>query len=64
MIEEQRYRSLKKNEVIKAGDDIDRCCDPLRDDAIWQPVHEDDIGRVAPDPQYPSHRQYRRKIEK
>lgn len=54
------YRRLDKGEVIQSGDEIDRCADAWRDDPKWEPVHPDNIGDVAPDPQYPSHRQYRR----
>ena len=38
----------------------DRCVDAWRDDPVWESIHPSDAGRVAPDPQYPSHRQYRR----
>ena len=56
------YRRLEKGEVIQAGDEIDRCSDGWRDEPNWQPVHPLDIGRCAPDPQFPAHRQYRRKV--
>ena len=58
-----QYRRLEKDEVIEPGDEIDRCRDAWRDDPVWEPVHPNDIGRTAPDPQYPSHRQYRRPIQ-
>ena len=57
------HRRLKKGEVVKQGDEIDRCVDAWRDDPVWEPVHPNDVGGVAPDPQYPSHRQYRRDVE-
>ena len=57
-----KYRHLEKDETIEAGDDIDRCADSWSDDPVWEPVSEGDIGKKAPDPQYPSHRQYRRPI--
>lgn len=56
------YRGLRKDEIIQAGDEIDSCVDPWKDDPRWVPVSEKSIGQRAPDPQYPSHRQYRRKI--
>ena len=54
------YRRLKKGEIIQAGDEIDRCVDAWRDPPVWEPIHPDNIGEPAPDPQYPAHRQYRR----
>jgi len=56
-------RRLEHGEIIQAGDEIDRCVDPWRDPPKWEPVHPADIGQPAPDPQYPSHRQYRRPRE-
>lgn len=53
---------LEHGDVIEEGDEIDRCADGWRDDPVWEPVHPADIGTRAPDPQYPSHRQYRRRI--
>ena len=57
---ELSYRRLGHGEIIKPGDEIDRCCDPWRDDPVWEPAGN--IGEPAPDPQYPSHRQYRRPV--
>ena len=56
------YRILKKGEIIQEGDETDRCVDPWRDDSVWGPT--ENIGQPAPDPQYPSHRVYRRKVDK
>ena len=53
-----KYRRLKKGEVIREGDEVDGCADQWRDDPIWEPTTC--IGKRAPDPQYPAHRQYRR----
>lgn len=58
-----KYRPLQKDEVIQLGDEIDRCGDAWRDDPVWEPVHPDNVGYKAPDPQYPSHRQYRRPVD-
>ncbi len=56
------YRILKRGEIIQEGDETDRCTDPWRDDPVWEPARN--IGQPAPDPQYPSHRVYRRKVDK
>ena len=56
------YRRLEKNEIIQNGDEIDRCVDAWRDDPVWESVHPDSIGDIAPDPKYPAHRQYRRPV--
>lgn len=55
-----RYRRLEKGEIIQCGDQIDRCANPWKDEAKWEPAGN--IGEPAPDPQYPSHRQYRRPV--
>ena len=57
---ERDYRRLEKGEIIKEGDEIDRCADSWRDDPVWEPAGN--IGEPAPYPQYPSHRQYRRPL--
>ena len=57
-----KYRRLKKGEIVKEGDEVDACVDGWRDDPIWEPVKRHSIGRLAPDPQYPSHSQYRRPV--
>jgi len=54
------YRPLKCGEVIQEGDEVDSSSD-WRDDPIWKPTTC--VGQAAPDPQFPAHRQYRRKIE-
>jgi len=56
------YRQLEKGETIQAGDETDRCNDPWRDDAKWEPVHPSNIGETAPDPAFPSHRIFRRPV--
>lgn len=56
------YRHLGKGETIQEGDETDRCNDPWRDDAKWEPVHPSSIGEAAPDPAFPSHRIFRRPV--
>ena len=55
-----KYRILKKGEIIKSGDEIDACRDGWRDDAKWEPAPAHRIGKKASDPIYPSHSKYRR----
>lgn len=57
-----KYRRLQKGEIICEGDEIDACRDGWRDWPIWKKVTSC-IGEQVPDPKYPSHRQYRRKIK-
>lgn len=57
------YRNLKHGEIIQEGDERDMCNDGWRDPAKWVEVKPEEVGQKAPDPQYPSHRQYRRKVE-
>ena len=56
-----RYRILNKGEIIHFGDEVDACTDGWRDEPNWQPAQC--IGHPAPDPQYPSHRVYRREVK-
>lgn len=56
------YRHLEKGEIIQDGDETDNCTDPWRDNAVWVPVHFLAVGQPAPDPRYPSHRQFRRPV--
>jgi hypothetical protein len=55
---DERYRMLKKGEIVQEGDEVDACADGWRDGPVWEPARR--IGIPAPDPQYPSHRVYRR----
>jgi len=57
---ESAYRFLEKGETIQEGDEVDACADPWRDNPVWRPAKC--IGQPAPDPKYPSHRIYRRKV--
>jgi hypothetical protein len=52
---------LEKGEIIKKGDQCDRCANPWKDMPKWEDV-VGNIGEPAPDPQYPAHRQYRRPV--
>jgi hypothetical protein len=55
-----QYRLLKAGEIIEATDEVDACADGWRDDPVWRPASC--VGERAPDPRYPSHRIYRRRI--
>ena len=55
-----KYRRLEMGEIIQEGDEYDDYANPWHDDAKWVPATC--IGELAPNPQYVSHRQYRRKI--
>ncbi len=56
-----KYRLLEKDEVIQQGDEVDICNDGWRDEPKWRLTGC--AGKKAPDPKFPSHRKYRRKIE-
>lgn len=58
---EPKYRRLEHGEIIREGDEIDACANAWHDEAKWVPV-KSGFGEPAPDPQYVSHRQYRRRI--
>ena len=55
----EEWRILKKGEIIQEGDEVDGCNDGWRDEPVWTPTK--DVGKLAPDPQYPAHRIYRRR---
>ena len=61
-MQDNKYRNLEAGEIIQAGDEIDCCANPWHDCAKWKPVTAC-IGEHAPDPRYPSHRQYRRRLD-
>lgn len=56
------YRTLKKGEIIEAGDEYDACSNAWKDDANWKPAPEHMIGKPASDPKYPAHTIYRRRL--
>jgi len=56
-----KYRQLKKGELIQEGDEIDASVDGWRDEAKWIKAKYT-RGTEAPDPCFPAHRLYRRKI--
>ncbi len=58
---DKNYRYLEKDEIIQDGDEVDNCNNPMKDDPIWEKTTC--VGEKAPDPQYPSHRIFRREIE-
>ena len=55
------YYYLKAGEIIQQGDEVDACVDGWRDDPKWIPA-VGRIGQSAPDPRFPSHSRYRRRI--
>jgi len=55
------YRCLRKGEIIEEGDEVDVSTDGWRDEPVWKPIIC--VGQEVPDPQYPAHRQYRRKVK-
>ncbi len=59
--DEPHYRILDKGDIIQAGDEVDGCADPWHDEPHWVPASR--IGEPAPDPAYPAHSIYRRRIE-
>lgn len=54
------YHYLQKDEIIQVGDECDNCNDGWRDEPVWVPAKA--IGEPAPDPGYPAHRRYRRRL--
>lgn len=59
--QEPQYRPLEAGERIQEGDEYDDCPNSWKDNPRWVPARN--IGQLAPDPMFPSHRQYRRRIE-
>lgn len=58
---DNQYRQLEENEIIQLGDEVDMCNDGWRDVPKWVPA-TNAVGNKAPDPLYPSHRRFRRKV--
>ena len=59
------YRRLEKGEIVSEGDEYDDCVNPWnpwKDDAKWAPAGKN-VGTVAPDPQFPAHRKFRRPLK-
>jgi len=56
-----KYYYLKKDEIIKEGDECDVSM-KYNEDPKWVPAGNT-VGKKAPDPQYMAHRTYRRKIK-
>lgn len=57
-----QWRILEKGEIIQFGDEMDQSVDPCHDVAKWEPVSDLLVGKRAPDPSYPSHRTFRRRV--
>ena len=56
------YRFLKEGEIVQKGDEVDMCRDGWRDTTKWITA-KISIGKKAPNPHFPSHRKYRRKLK-
>ena len=56
----ENYYYLKKGEIVEEGDEVE-VSSSLSSPAKWQKTKC--VGWEAPDPQYPSHRTYRRLIK-
>jgi len=55
------YYYLKEGEIIQPGDEVD-VSNGWHDEPKWEVTNC--AGEKAPDPSYPSHRIYRRRLEK
>ena len=63
MLWDNRYRQLEMGEVVQAGDEIFRSDHPWHGgNERWEPVPPSQVGQIAPDPRYVSHRRFRRLI--
>lgn len=58
------WRLVRHGEIVEEGDETDTCANPWKDDAVWRQVPARMIGKPAPDPQYPAHAIYRRRVAK
>jgi len=56
------YYYLKEGDIIKEGDEVDLCNDGWRDKPKWKKTTC--AGEKAPNPNFPSHRKYRRLIKR
>jgi len=59
---DKRYRLLKEGERVRESDEVDSCNDGWRDPPKWVSVSKHSVGTAAPNPNYPSHRRFRRRI--
>lgn len=55
------YYYLENGEIIQVGDEVEMS-NGFNDDEVWQKTTC--VGERAPDPKYPAHRVYRRRVEK
>ena len=53
---DMRYRPLREGEIIRKTDEVQN------DDCTWQRTNLQCVGQPAPDPNYTSHRVYRRLV--
>ena len=63
MLWDNRYRQLEMGEVVQEGDEIFCSDHPWHGgNERWEPVTPDQVGQIAPDPRYVSHRRFRRLV--
>lgn len=55
-----KWRQLSTGELVQRTDWVDMANDGWRDKPKWVLAGEVSVGTLAPDPQYPSHRRFRR----
>ena len=56
----EQYRRLERGEIIQEGDEVDICNNSWHEEPKWEKTTC--VGELVPDPRYPAHRQFRRKI--
>lgn len=57
---ETEYRILEEGEIVQEGDEVD-AAPGWNDKSRWEPAGIT-VGKPAPNPNYPAHRIYRRRI--
>lgn len=57
----KNYYYLKKGETIQKDDEVE-ASNSFNDPPKWEKTNLACVGTEAPDPKFPAHRQYRRKL--
>lgn len=57
--DQTEYRILEEGEIIQEGDEVE-VSEKWNDEFRWVPAKQ--IGKPAPNPHYPAHRVYRRRV--